>query len=76
MVLVGFVLLSVFMLLCVIADTGAINESNTRMKNRSNWHYKRLDEWRDLVSDRALEEDLRYFIADPTKSTKCGTKSM
>lgn len=47
------------------------SKSATRLSGRRiEWHKARIDEWRKLASDKALEEDLTYFIGDPKNYDK------
>ena len=47
------------------ADKSETKKAIREASQRLNWHKARLEEWRELVTDKALEEDLADFISDP-----------
>lgn len=47
------------------ADKSETKKAIREASQRLNWHKARLEEWRELVVDKALEEDLADFISDP-----------
>lgn len=47
------------------ADKSETRKAIREASQRLNWHKARLEEWRELVADKALEEDLADFIGDP-----------
>lgn len=40
-------------------------EANQISNKRIDWHKERIEKWRELVADKAQEEDLADFIRDP-----------
>lgn len=65
MELILFIILGGFLLIVGGSDRAAHKAATLSSNRRIEWHTKRAMEWKELVSDRALEEDLSYFIADP-----------
>lgn len=49
----------------LLADSAEIKKFDKSSSERSVYHDQRLLEWKNQVSDRGLEEDLKYLIADP-----------
>lgn len=43
---------------------------NRDYKKRSDWHSERIEKWRELVEDKAMERELIYFISDPANYGK------
>ncbi len=65
MELILFIFLGVVLFVCIGSDKRDVREASQNTEKRILWFEERQKSWRELVSDRALEEDLRYFIADP-----------
>ena len=49
----------------IVSDKSATKEYNRQSKARFAWHNERVERWKEQVIDRALEENLTNFIADP-----------
>ncbi len=60
------------MYLCarIASDKSTSKAFDRSMEKRNAWYTERQEQWREQVTDRALEEDLSYFISDPANYDK------
>lgn len=65
MELILFLLLGGVLFTRVGVDKSETKKANQAANQRMDWHRVRIEEWRELVADKALEEDLADFIANP-----------
>ena len=65
MELILFLLLGGVLFTRVGVDKSETKKANQAACQRLDWHRARLEGWRELVADKALEEDLADLINDP-----------
>lgn len=65
MELILFLLLGGVLFTRVGVDKSKTKKANQAACQRLDWHRARLEGWRELVADKALEEDLADLINDP-----------
>lgn len=63
--LILFIILGAVLFARIGMDKSASKSASRLSSHRIEWHKERIEDWRKLVSDRALEEDLANFIRDP-----------
>lgn len=54
----------------ILAENAEVKRFDKSSAERIAYHNQRLQLWKSQVSDRALEEDLKFFIADPRNYEK------
>lgn len=65
MELILFLLFGGVLFTRVGVDKSETKKAHQAANQRMDWHRARIEEWRELVADKALEEDLADFIANP-----------
>lgn len=65
MELILFLLFGGVLFARVGTDKSETKKANQVADQRLSWHKARLEAWRELVADKALEEDLADFISNP-----------
>lgn len=70
MELILFIILALILFVRIGSENSAAKIADKRIARSISWFRARQQAWQEQVSDRALEEDLKFFIADPRNYDK------